>query len=364
MSAEERTRHEQAKTAALVEYASIPKAMAIEESEGVDVPVLLRGNPLTPGAIVPRRFPRVLNDGRADALPIRGSGRCELAAWITRPENPLTARVLVNRVWRGHFGQGLVRSIDNFGRLGERPDHPELLDWLAVQFVEEGWSIKTLHRRIMLSNVYQMSTEWDSRAARVDPENRWLWRMNRRRLDAEGLRDSLLFVGGVLDLTRGGRTLPLENFVNLSADPVAKAAREGALFESLRRSVYLPVFRSALYDVFQAFDFPDPATMNGDRATTTVPSQALFMLNSPLLTKAARGLGERLFAPGIDSDETRLDLAYTAALGRLPDTAEHADWETFLRSTIGTNNDTGERRNAWESVCRVLLSSNEFIYVD
>ena len=176
--------------------------------------------------------------------------------------------MIVNRVWRWHFGQGLVRSVDNFGKLGEPPSHPELLDWLATRFIDDGWSLKKLHKRIMLSRVYQMSTAWNEQAARLDPENRLLWRMPRRRMEAEELRDSLLAVSGQLDSTMGGTS------ARVHALPEPVRHRSGHvkpdLYQSTRRSVYLPVLRSAVYDLFQAFDFPDPAVLNGDRATTTV----------------------------------------------------------------------------------------------
>ena len=266
ISAEERKQHEQLLEKAKEEYASIPKAMAVTEGEVQDMPTLLRGNHLTPGQMVPRRFPRILAGEKQTPIGNQESGRRELAAWLASADHPLTARVMVNRIWKWHFGHGIVRSPDNFGRLGEPPDNQLLLDWLAIQFVESGWSIKTMNRLIMLSSAYQMSTALDPYAAQIDPENRLLWRMNRARMEAEAIRDSLLATSAQLDLTMGGSLLPYQSFLNLSGEG---NARDPALYDSKRRSVYLPILRSALYEVFEAFDFSDPAVMNGRRSTTT-----------------------------------------------------------------------------------------------
>ncbi len=173
---------------------------------------------------------------------------------------------MANRIWKGHFGEGLVRSTDNFGLMGERPDNLALLDWLAAQFIESGWSIKKMHRMIMLSNAYQMDSTPNPRYAEVDPQNRLLWRMNRGRMEAEVIRDSLLAVSGRLDDRPGGKAMDHANFVNLNGEK----SRDPALYQSNRRSVYLPVIRSALFEVFEAFDFANPSTINGNRATTTV----------------------------------------------------------------------------------------------
>ncbi len=237
--------------------------------------------------------------------------------------------MIVNRVWRWHFGQGLVRSVNNFGRLGERPSHPELLDWLATRFIEDGWSLKTLHKRILMSQVYQMSTAWNERAARIDPENRLLWRMPRRRMEAEELRDAILAVSGELDTTMGGTLLETSPFQDLS---VTGVARNPGLYQSTRRSVYLPVLRSALYDVFQAFDFPDPAVLNGDRATTTVASQALFMMNGQIVGRASEHLAEMLLSDAEPGDRDRLQRACRRILGRPAAPDELSQWESFLDS--------------------------------
>jgi mono/diheme cytochrome c family protein len=348
------------------EYAAIPKAMAVAEGNVGDLAIFLRGNHLTRGPVVPRRLPTILAGVAQAPISPQSSGRLELARWLTGPRNPLTARVIVNRVWRWHFGRGLVRSVDNFGKLGEPPSHPELLDWLAVRFVEDGWSLKALHRRIMLSATYRMSTAWDARAAQVDPEDRLLWRRPRRRMDAEELRDSLLAVSGQLDSTMGGTLLASTPFQDLSVTGVARDAR---LYASARRSVYLPVLRGALYDVFQAFDFPDPAVPNGDRSTTTVASQALFMMNGKIVEDASERLADALLQQNELGDRERLDGACRRILGRPVAPEELSRWESFIGRFQAARSMAGEpierrRRLAWQRLCRALLSSNEFIYVN
>ena len=365
MSTEERTHHEQAKASALEEYARIPKAMAVEEGTVADWPVLHRGNHLTPGSIVPRGFPMVFGGGRTPTIGVTTSGRRELADWMTCADHPLTARVICNRVWQHHFGQGLVRSVDNFGRLGETPDHPELLDWLACHFVDLGWSIKSLQRTIMLSQAYQMSTSFLPDSAAMDPENRQLWRMNRRRLDAETLRDSLLFLGGGLETSMGGPASTLASFVNVTVDAAGKEAREGKLHASPRRGVYLPVFRSAVYDLFQAFDFPDPAVPSGMRQPTSVPVQALFMMNGDLVTRAANELTDRLLSVEGESDADRLDAAYRIVLGHPPTPSALDAWRAYWdQAGISHDLSAEARRTVWVSACRVLLSSNEFLFIE
>jgi hypothetical protein len=366
MTADERAAHAALLEEAKKEYAAIPKAMAVAEGRIGDLEVFLRGNHLTRGPRVPRRFPTILAGVDQPPLSPAHSGRLELARWLTSPQNPLLARVIVNRVWRWHFGQGLVRSVDNFGKLGESPSHPELLDWLATRLIDDGWSLKSLHKRILLSQVYQMSTAWNGPAARIDPEDRLLWRRPRRRMEAEVLRDSLLAVSGQLDTTMGGTLLVSAPFQNLSD---SGAARNPALYRSMRRSVYLPVLRSAVSDLFQAFDFPDPAVLNGDRATTTVASQALFTMNGPIMERASERLAE-ILSSGTDLDDRdRLERACRRILGRPAAADELSEWESFLERYQAAASLAGEsperrRRRAWQGLCRALLSSNEFVYVN
>src|SRR5262249_5898659 len=224
-----------------------PTAMAVLEAEKVeDCHLCIRGNYHNRGPKVPRGFvTALLPPGSSPAIPAKESGRRQLAARIASPDNPLTARVMVNRVWHHLFGAGLVRTVDNFGNTGEAPSHPELLDHLALQFIKDGWSVKKLIRQVMLSRVYQMSSAADSAEGRkLDPENRLLWRANRRRLDAESIRDAMLTVSGTLDRTAGGPSIR----------PGTMAERDYR-FEDTRRSVYTPVFRNRLLELFEAFDF-------------------------------------------------------------------------------------------------------------
>ncbi|HKI17723.1 MAG TPA: PSD1 and planctomycete cytochrome C domain-containing protein, partial [Isosphaeraceae bacterium] len=241
--------------------AKYPVIHALAEAPSpTEMPVLVRGNPDTPGAKVPRRFLTVLGGDRTSFH--HGSGRLELARAIACADNPLTARVLVNRIWQHHFGRGLVATASNFGSLGERPSHPELLDWLARRFVTAGWSQKTLHREIMLSAVYQQSSRFDSDGFARDPGNTLLWRMNRRRLDVEAWRDAMLAVAGRLDPALGGPSVDLEAAGNA------------------RRTVYAAISRHDPAWMLRLFDFPDPNISSDSRAFTTVPLQQLFVLNS------------------------------------------------------------------------------------
>ncbi len=341
---------------ALEEYLEIPKAMAVAEGQPDDLPVMLRGSHLTPGAIAPRGVPAVLAS-RQPAIAERSSGRRELADWLARPDHPLAARVMANRIWKWHFGEGIVRTPDNFGTLGDRPDHPELLDWLASRFVESGWSVKSLHRRIMLSSAYQRAYAPNPAAEARDPENRLLWRANRRRMEAEAIRDSLLAVAGRLDLAAGGKTMRHRNFTNLNAMALS---RDPELYETRRRSVYLPVLRSALYEVLAAFDFASPSAPSGRRGTTMVAPQALFMMNSPLVEEASRHFARRVLDQGGAADATRIRLAHELAYAREPAEAEIASWSAFLDQYESA---ASSRDDAWQALCRILVSSNEYLYV-
>jgi mono/diheme cytochrome c family protein len=348
------------------EYTSIPKAMAVVDGTPSDVEIFLRGNHLTRGALVPRRFPAILSRGERPVIDRTHSGRLELARWLTAPEHPLSSRVIVNRVWRWHFGRGLVASVDNFGRLGQLPTHPELLDWLASWLLDQGWSLKRLHRVIMLSQTYQMGTRWIQHASQVDPENAYLWRMPRRRLDAEVLRDSILFVAGQLDPKIGGTLLQTTPFQDLSA---GGASRSPALYESTRRSVYLPVLRGALYEVYRTFDFPDPAYSSGDRSVTTVAAQALFMMNSTIMERASASLAASLLDDSRVDDRARMARACRRILGRPAAVEELELWSAFLDryqtiAGLSEQDPATARRLAWQGLCRALLSSNEFVYVE
>ncbi len=320
--------------------ASPPRAMVMNDNARIGEPVVfLRGNPNNRGPQVPKRMPVVVaGEGRKPFT--NGSGRLELAEAIVRPDNPLTARVIVNRIWTWHFGQGLVRSPSDFGIRSDPPTHPELLDWLAATFVEEGWSIKQLHRRIVLSETYRQSSLVGPELERKDPENRLLGRFNRHRLDFEQLRDSLLIAAGTLDRsTIGGKS------VDLFSAPFTK-----------RRSIYGFVDRQNLPGTFRAFDFASPEQHTPQRFQTTVPQQALFLMNSPFVLEQAKALAAR--TSGTTDDHVRM--LYRLSLGRNPNNSEMDLASKFVHTT----QDKPSNISGWEQLAQVLLLSNEFAFVD
>ena len=360
---------------------AVPEAMAVADDKPTELRIHFRGSHLTLGEEVPRRFLRVVPAELApsDSISSSGSGRLELARWITRPAHPLTPRVIANRVWLWHFGLALARSPDNFGLLGEKPTHPELLDWLAAELPRRDWSLKSLHREIALSATYGMSTAYREAADAADPENRLLWRVPRRRLSAEEIRDSLLAVSNRMDRRMGGTYLPTPNrqYVTSTANV------NPAIYDLTARSVYVPVVRSALYEVFPAFDFADPSVLAGQRDATTVAPQALFMMNSKLTAEASQGVAEQLLAiPNVDDNE-RITRLFELAYARLPRTGERervtAFLERYLEATraaddgvtqtgapqANARNATEARRlPAWRALTRAVLAANEFIYLD
>src|SRR6185295_5156804 len=285
----------------------------------------------------------------------------ELAQWMTDAKNPLTSRVMVNRVWRWHFGQGIVKTTDNFGLLGEKPSHPELLDWLSLRFTESGWSIKKMHRLMLNSSTWQQ----DSRllasresAGPQDPENLLLGRMNIRRLEAEEVRDSLLAVSGQVDSTMGGSLLKIKNR-GYFFDHTSKDLTD---YTSRRRSLYLPVVRNNVYDVFQLLDFPDPAIPSGDRATTTVPTQALLMLNSDLVMQSAAALAERLLSES-GNDEDRLRKLSVVVYGRESSAAEvtgNLDFLQTLEKSLAASvpDEKTRKQKAWSVLCHTTIAAN------
>lgn len=341
---------------------NLPAAMGVTEDKVVDLAIHVRGDPLKLGNVVLRHTPPVLTGPRTPQFTETQSGRRQLAEWLVDSRHPLTARVFVNRVWRWHFGRGLVRSTDNFGLLGETPSHPELLDWLARRFIADGWSIKSLHRLILLSSTWQQSSSANEKSRALDPENSLYSRADIRRLEAEAVRDALLVAGGQLNTTMGGTLLKLKNrayfFDHTSIDKTS--------YDSRRRSLYLPIVRNNVYEVFQLLDFPDPAVSTGDRATTVVASQALLMLNSDFVMQAAGKLADRLLA-GSAEDDQRLTKLYVIAFGREPTTDERKADREFLAGLIQRRlEETGDddrRREAWSSLCHVALAASEFMYV-
>jgi len=314
----------------------------LAERGGGDMPVALRGNLRKPGPVAPRRFLRILAGADAPRFT-EGSGRLELAEAVASAENPLTARVIVNRIWLHHFGRALVRTPSNFGLKGEQPTHPELLDWLAAEFVASGWSFKKLHRTIMNSAAYQMGSRREETAFRTDGDNRLLWRMNPRRLDAESWRDTLLAVTGELDRTLGGKAI--EDL------------------HSKRRTVYLKVSRSgdqfATDEYLRAFDFPLMQASVPKRPVSVVPQQFLFLLNSRFITDRAGALAGRLEKDASD-DEARIERAYRLLHGR---TASDLEKQLGLEFLAQASGDPETKLTPWQQLAQVLLSSNELMNV-
>jgi mono/diheme cytochrome c family protein len=316
-----------------------PNKTRLEYEDGVghDIAMHTRGNPNRPGPVVPRRFLTVLA-GKESKPFTQGSGRLELAKAIVTDGAPLAARVIVNRVWRHHFGRALVDTPSDFGRQGERPSHPELLDDLAARFVAEGWSLKWLHREIMLSAAYQQASVPDAAKQLIDPDNRWLWRMNRRRLEVEAWRDAMLAVNGTLRTELGGPPQELTDANNR------------------RRTLYGLVRRRDLTDLLRLHDFPDPLAHSATRIPTTTPLQQLFALNGPLLRQEAAALAKRLEADSPAGGEPRVRRAYDLLFNRAP-----TDREVKLAlAYLGEKPDAA----AWSRYAHVLLGSNEFLFID
>lgn len=350
-----------------------PMAIALaDHPEPEDTNIRLAGNPHSLGDRVPRGFlslvpldstPKIANRRLIGIGFQKSSGRLELANWLTDPGNPLTARVMANRIWHHLFGTGLVASVDNFGILGARPTHPELLDYLALRLQALDWSVKGLIREIVLSRTYGLSGGHSERAAAEDPENRLLWRSNRRRLEAETIRDAILSVSGSLDRRGGGPSLPLRSrgSVRMGQPPLLADNLELTDEIRFRRTVYLPTLRKsqmAEADVLNLFDFPDPNTVKGSRDVTTVPTQALYLMNSPFLIKQSKAAARALLNASDHSDADRIRLFLIKALGRPASSEDIAQATAFLRDTEA---DLG-RDEAWARYCHAVFASNEFLF--
>lgn len=361
---------------------SAPIAFALKDGPTIaDARVQVRGNPHVLGTAVPRGFVQVATHGAVPAVGSEESGRRQLAEWLTGAASPLLARVTVNRIWQTLFGRGIVGSVDYFGVRGERPTHPELLDYLADRFIREGWSRKRLIRALVLSRTYRQRAEGGEslRAAlAVDPDNRLLWRMSPRRLDAEMLRDAVLAVSGGLETTGGGPALAPEFIENVGGldpkdvNPVSFSVTKFRDDQQRVRAIYLPVVRSSEQrgpaDVLNFFDFAQPALIAGARPTTAVASQALFLLNGPLLADAARRLAPSLTADAtLANDADRIVALYLRVLGRPPTAEEVSEAGAYL-ATIGASQANAgpgsgaDRVAAWQPLIHALLASNEFLF--
>ncbi len=332
---------------------ALPLCMGVKDAKRItDSALYERGEIAHPGKTVPRGFPRVMD--LKISMPKEQSGRLELAKWLTSRDNPLTARVMVNRVWRHLFGAGLVRTVDNFGFSGERPSHPELLDYLAIKFMDGGWSVKKLIKEIVMSETYrQASGGQRTKGEESDPDNRLLAHANKRRLDAEVIRDSMLAVSGLLDTARRPGSLVAE----LDGQSVSLIGFNTKLPPDLdgshHRSIYLPVIRDHLPDILEQFDVANPNLVTGDRDVTNVPLQGLYLLNGPFVQEMAAALAKR-----IQSAPNQIELAFQLCFNRAPDAQEVALVEKFLRTA------TADDSKLLAAFCQSLLASAEFRFAD
>lgn len=341
----------------------ISNAYAVADGKPANTKLQLRGDPKRLGDEVPRHFPAVLG-GQEVPQDAKSSGRLQLAEWITDAKNPLTARVMVNRIWLSHFGKGIVQTPNDFGYRGQAPTHPELLDFLAAKFVASGWSMKAMHKLMLLSQTWQLASTTVPKSQELDPNNDLFWRQSRHRLDAESIRDTLLFVSGDLDESSS------------SAHPFPPQHTWGwtqhnpfvAVYETRRRSVYLMQQRLKKNPYLALFDGADPSSSTGVRLPSTTPLQALFMMNDPLAHGASAKFANRILSAATD-EPARIAVAYQYALNRAPDSDEQAQCNEFLKtyreklSLAKTPTDQVELK-AWSALARAILSSNEFLFVD
>jgi hypothetical protein len=344
--------------------AGVTGAYAVQEGKPADAAIQIRGEVEKLGPVVHRGVPKFLCNDKPLSIPSDASGRLQLADWLTRPEHPLTARVMVNRIWQHHFGKGIVGTPSNFGTRGDEPTHPELVDYLAARFVESGWSVKAMHRLILSSKTYQIASTYSDVNAQLDPGNRWYWRFDRRRLDAEAIRDALLAVSGNLDRTRPGPHPfpPIERWTWTQHEPFKH------VYPTNRRSVYLMTQRFQRHPYLALFDGPDTNTTTEQRPTSTVPLQALFMMNSPFVKEQAGALAQRLLTTVRDPRE-RIEQAVKLLYGRTPVVGECEKFLNYVGEYVHAAGKTGTPTDrleieSWTSCVRVLLCANEFVYLD
>ena len=332
--------------------APLPKALAVFEAKQIDdCSIRIRGQHRNLGAKVARGFLQVASNDRSTDFPDDQSGRVQLADWVASSDHPLTARVIVNRIWYHLLGEGIVSTVDNFGKLGSRPTWPDLLDQLAIEFVNDGWSIKNAIRRIVTSRVYQMSSAHVVRGSKADPENRWLWRAARKRLPAEAIRDSMLSISGQLDLSSGGSPVRGLGTLVTSNSPESKAYQSQ---QSTRRSIYLPIIRNELPAILTVFDFADPDVVTGRRPVTNVPAQALLLMNSPFVMDCSDRTVARLLATQETVDEGLVERAYELIFARQATPIETQRALEFLSDT------SGEPQKQLAQLIHVMFASTEF----
>ena len=364
------------------------KAMSVmDRDKPRDAAVLVRGEPQNRGPIVPRQFPAILTPGERKPFT-DGSGRLEMAKLVASRDNPLTARVIVNRVWQWHFGQAIVRTVSDFGTRSEPPTHPEMLDYLATSLMDNGWSLKKLNKLIVMSATYQQDSRATAEGMKSDPTNQWLWRANVQRLDFEEVRDSLLTFGSKLDLTMGGQPFALAGTTG-GKGRYATADLDSMRGSTNRRTVYAFIDRSALPEMFNTFDFANPDMSTGERIMTTVPQQALFMMNSPFLIEQVKNILARPDIAGAASDAEKVTLIFRTLFQRAPSPAELKLAERFLsteapapqtsetpsvaigqaeaaegkrKKTPGTTQMTP--LSQWERYTQVVLLTNELVFLN
>lgn len=351
------------------QYAPLFESLAFAAHDGMptDVPLQQMGDHEDPGEIVKRGVPQFLAGGRSLDVPEGTSGRLQLAHWLTEEgtvAGGLAARIMVNRIWQYHFGQGLVTTPSNFGLNGKLPTNAALLEWLAGQFVDQGWSIKTMHRLIMHSQAYRLSSRYAADCAAKDPDAAWAWRYNRRRLDAEAIRDAMLALSGNLDKNRSGpHPFPPQKEWGYSQHKPFKE-----IYPSNHRSIYLMTPRNLRHPFLAIFDGPDPNLSTGKRTRTVLPQQALYLMNNPFVVEQAAGLAQRLIETD-GNDEDRIAWAHQAAWGRIATPEEIKKGTDFLQAyqVQLSHDDTPAdqvKHESWTSYAQVLLTSNEFIYVE
>ncbi len=347
----------------------LPSAMAMSDVGSVAPPTFLlkRGDWRHPGKEIAPGYLSAIDNRSATVSVPAGSPttgrRSELARWLTSDDNPLTARVMMNRLWQGHFGRGIVATTGDFGAQGDPPTHPELLDWLAIEFRARGWSLKEMHRLMVTSTAYRQGNEWNATDVRIDPDNKLLWRQNRRRLEGEVLRDAMLSVAGTLNARSGGPSIFPELPPELNGAKSWPVSADPA--ERQRRSVYIYAKRNLRYPLLSTFDAPEANETCSRRFTTTTAPQALMLLNGKLVIEGAKVFAARVIREVGDDPVAIVDRGFRLALGRAPDAEESRMMQTFLERQLERH--PGQKSGTLSAVaelCHALLNLNEFLYVD